>query len=127
MKEIGIINLYQHENILSVNSKGKELSSLAKLGEYKENGIITQYRKLTKAFLSSNEEYGGLENLGLTHAYFLEDESPLSHIFCFEREGDFSSIIYSKEADDLNALRGLTLAFAQKIEDQDFIFEFVKK
>ena len=71
--------------------------------------------------------YKGLEKLGRTHAYFLGEKSSLSHIFCFEKDGDFSGIIYSKKSDDENALRGLTLVLAQQIENQDFIFEFIKK
>jgi len=126
-KEIGEIRLYNEGNIISVKSKRKELSALTQFGEYKENGVIVPYRKLTKAVLLSKKEYKTLEEMGVTHAYFLGDKSPLSHIFCFEKDGNFSGVIYAKEPDDNNALRGLTLALAQKIEDQDFIFEFIRK
>jgi hypothetical protein len=125
--EIGKIRLYLGGNIISVNSKRKELSALMDNGEYREEGIIIPYRKLTRQFIISKEEYKGLEKFGITHAYFLGEKSSLSKIFCFEKDGDFSGVIYSKESNDENALRGLTLALAQQIENQDFVFEFMKK
>ena len=126
-KAIADIRLYNHGNIISVNSKRKELSAMTQFDEYKEDGIIVPYRRLTKAVLLSKEEYKTLEEIGITHAYFLGEKSPISQVFCFERDGDISGVVYSRDSNDTNALKGLTLVLAQRIEEQDFIFEFIRK
>lgn len=126
-KEIARVELYQHGNVVAVRSKRKELSAYTQDGKYKEGGIIIPYRKMTKNVLLSRPEYQRLEEIGLTHAYFLGDTSALSHVFCFEKDSDISGVIHSRESDDDSALRGVSLVLAQRIKNQEFIFEFMKK
>ena len=126
-KAIAQIHLYRNGNIVSVNSRKKELSAFTEKGEFKEDGMIIPYQKTPKNILLSNPEYKKLEAMGIIHAYFLGDASALSHVFCFEKGGNLSGIIYEKRADDAAALKGLSLVLAQRIENQDFIFEFIKK
>ncbi len=126
-KSIARVELYQHGNIVAVRSKRKELFAYTQNGECKEEGIIIPYRKMVKDVLLSRLEYKALEEIGLTHAYFLGDRSSLSQVFCFEKDSDVSGVIHSREPDDLSALKGLSLILAQRIEDQEFIFEFMKK
>ena len=126
-KAIADIRLYNNGNIISINSRRKELSAMTQFGEYKESGVIVPYRRLTKAVLLSKEEYKALEEMGITHAYFLGEKSSVSQVFCFEREGDISGVVYSKDSNDNNTLKGLALVLAQRIEEQDFIFEFMRK
>ena len=126
-RAIAEIRLYNDGNTISVNSKRKELSAMTQFGEYKEVGVVVPYRRLTKAVLLSKDEYKALEGMGITHAYFLGGRSPISQVFCFERESDISGVVYSKDSNDDNALKGLALVLAQRIEKQDFIFEFMRK
>ncbi len=126
-KSIARVELYQHGNIVDVRSKRKELSAYTQNGEYKEGGIIIPYRKMAKDVLLSRPEYKALEEMGLTHAYFLGDRSALSQVFCFSKDSNISGVIHSREPDDTSALKGLSLVLAQRIEDQEFIFEFMKK
>jgi len=126
-KSIARVQLYQHGNIVAVKSKRKELSAYTQNGEYKEDGIIIPYRKMAKDVLLSRQEYKELGEMGLTHAYFLGDRSSLSQVFCFEKDADISGVIHAREADDLSALKGLVLVLAERIEDQEFVFEFMKK
>jgi hypothetical protein len=126
-KSIASVQLYQQGNIVAVNSKGKELSAYAQNREYKEEGIIIPYKRMAKDILLSRQEYKSLEEIGLTHAYFLESKSSLSQVFCFEKDADISGIIHAREADGVSALKGLALVLAQRVEDQEFVFEFMKK
>ena len=126
-KSIARVQLWEHGNIISVKSKRKELSTYTQNGEYKEEGIVIPYRKMTRDILLSRPEYKTLEEMGITHAYFLGDRSLLSQVFCFEKDSNISGVIHSREADDVSALKGLALVLAQKIEDQEFVFEFMKK
>jgi len=126
-KAIAQVKLYQNGNIISVHSKRKELSAFTNSGEYKENGIIIPYKKMIRDTLLSRPEYKSLNEMGVTHAYFLGDKSNLSQVFCFEKDGNTSGVIHTKERNNNIALQGITLALAQKIENQDFIFEFIKK
>ncbi|MBI2044855.1 hypothetical protein HYT23_02250 [Candidatus Pacearchaeota archaeon] len=126
-KSIARVELYRNGNIVAVELKRKELSAYTLNGEYKEGGIVVPYRRMTKDFLASRQEYKTLGEMGLTHAYFLGDESSLSQVFCFEKEADISGLVNSREADDISALKGLALVLAQRIEDQEFVFEFMRK
>jgi len=126
-KSIARVQLYQNGNIITIQSKRKELSAFTENGDYKEDGLIIPYQKMTKDILLSRQEYKSLEEMGLTHAYFLGDRSSLSQVFCFERDADISGVIHAREADDVSALKGLVLVLAQRIEDQEFVFEFMKK
>jgi len=82
---------------------------------------------MAKDVLLSRQEYKALEEMGLTHAYFLGYESSLSQVFCFEKDTDISGVIHAREADDVSILKRLALVLAQRIEDQEFVFEFMKK
>ncbi len=126
-KSIATVELYQHGTIVAIRSKGRELSAYTQSGEYKEGGIIIPYRKICKDVLLSRPEYKALEEMGVTHAYFLGDGSSLSQVFCFKKDSDISGVIHARESDDNSALKGLSLVLAQKIEDQEFIFKFMKK
>ena len=126
-KAIAQIHLYQNGNVIYVNSRRKELSAFTENGDYREDGVIIPYRRMAKDVLLARPEYKALEEMGGTHAYFLGDMSSLSQVFCFAKGSDISGVIHSREADDVSALKGLTLVLAQRIEDQEFLFEFVKK
>ena len=91
--------------------------------------------------------------MGISHAYFLGDKSSLSSVFCFERGKDLSGVVYSKDSetntgqksndfspvspnpkqtfegfgDIQTALKGLALVLAQRIGEQEYIFEFMRK
>jgi len=124
------IRLYQNGNVLSVNSKKKELSALSLQGDYKEEGIIIPHRKLTKSILLSKQEYKALEEMGVASAYFIGDKSPIAQVFCFEKEGDISGVVYTRNPADnepSTALKGLTLVLAERIENQDYLFEFLRE
>ena len=123
---IAKIQLYKNGNIISIRQKKEEFSSYTQDGEYMENRITIPLRKMPKDILLSREEFRALEEMGLTHAYFLGNQFNLSQVFCFEKEGDISGIIHTKEPDDTSALMGVTLTLAQRIEDQKFVFEFIK-
>lgn len=124
---IAKVYLYEDENIVSVRSKGKELSAYTQDGEYKEGRIVIPYRKMARDVLLSRQEYKALKGMGVTHAYFLGGLSSLSQVFCFEKQADISGVIHTREADDTSALKGLSLVLAQRIENQEFIFEFMKE
>jgi hypothetical protein len=126
-KAIANLEVYNKENILSVNSKREELSAITRDGEYREKGVIIPYSKLAKASLLLKKEYRPLKEMGVTHAYFLGEKSSLLQVFCFEKDGDLSGVVYSRDANDTSALKGLALVLAQRIEEQDFIFEFMRK
>jgi len=126
-RSIGKIELYQNKNIIAIKSKKKEISAYTLEGEYKEEEIIIPYRKISKESLLAKPEYLALEEMGLTHAYFLGELSSLSQVFCFEKGSDLSGIVYAKESDDISALKGLSLVLAKRIENQKFIFEFMKR
>ena len=126
-ESIARVELNQHGNIVAVKFKRKDLSAYTQNGEYREEGIIIPHRKIARDVLLSRPEYKALEEMGLTHAYFLGDSSSLSQVFCFEKDADISGVVYVRESDDISALKGLALVIAQRIEQQDFIFEFMRK
>lgn len=126
-KMIAQVELYKEGNIVSITSKRKELSAYTQNGDYKEDGIIIPYKRVAKDVLLSRTEYRQLKEMGLTHAYILGDTSPISQIFCFEKDSDICGIIYAGKDDNMSALKGLSLVLAQRIEDQEFLFEFMKK
>jgi hypothetical protein len=109
-KSIAQIRSYQNGNIISVNSRRKELSAFTEHGDYKEDGIFVSYRKMARDVLLSRPEYKSLEEIGITHAYFLGDRSTLSQVFCFKKDGNISGLVHTKEIDNLAALRGLVLS-----------------
>ncbi|MEI7719044.1 MAG: hypothetical protein WCI72_04200 [archaeon] len=126
-KAIGNVRLYKNDKILGVYSHNKEIATFTSQGEYTENGIVIPYKKMTQEVLLARPEYKFLEQMGITHAYFLGDGSSLSQVFCFQKGEDISAIVDSKDTEYDSALKGLLLAITKRIEDQDFIFEFMKK
>lgn len=127
-KAIGQIRIFRKKDIIVVRTNGKEIAALGRDGSYREDGLDIPFRRYDKKDLSS-ERYSQLRSLGLNHAYSLGEKSQLSHLFCFERNGDLASLVYSKEGAEggLNlALKSLALALAQRIENQDYVFEFLK-
>lgn len=127
-KIIGQIRILRKKNLIVVKANGKEIAALSREGFYREDGLNVSFKKYNEKNLSS-EKYAQLHSLGLNHAYSLGKKSQLSHLFCFERNGNLASLVYSKDGaeEGLNiALKSLTLALAQRIENQDYIFEFLK-
>ena len=126
-KPIGQVKLYGRENLIAVRVNGKDIASFNRDGRYFERGKIIPFVRYGKKDLSS-EKYAKLMNMGIDHAYSLGKDSTLSHIFCFERNGGLASIVFGKketvEIDD--ALKGLALSLAKRIENQDYVFEFLK-
>ena len=125
--KIARVKLFGDKDLIDVRNKQGELSAFSRDHEYTENGVIIPYRKLSKTQLLERPEYTVLEEMGITHAYFLAEKSDLSQVLCYEREGELSGVVTAKKDSDLVALKGLSLVLAQKIEDQDYIFEFVRK
>ena len=125
-RPIGSVTLYRKDNAISVCSGKKEVSALTQKGKYKEDGKVVPYRKLTRQVLLAKEEYRSLEDMGITHAYFLGKKSSLDHVFCLRKGKDLAGIIEAEDS-DVNALKGLTLVLAQRVEDQDYIFDFMRK
>jgi hypothetical protein len=126
-KRIARVSLFGDRDLISVGNKQGELSAFSRDQEYTENGVVIPYRKLTRTQLLERPEYEALEDLGVTHAYFLAEKSDLSQVLCYEKDGEISGVVSAKKDSDLVALKGLSLVLAQKIEDQDYIFEFVRK
>lgn len=127
-KTIGRIELYQDNSAIKVFFGKKEMSSLSIENEYKEDGILIPCKKLSKARLLAKEEFRHLEELGVTCAYFLDEKSNISRVFCFERNKDLSGLVYTKEIEDNDtspAFKGLALVLEQRIINQEYIFEFL--
>lgn len=88
-KPIARIKVNNLRDVVSVTSSKmfghKEISGFSKKGEYRENGIIIPCKKVAKAVLLANPEYKKLEDMGISHAYFLDtdDKSALLSVFCF--------------------------------------------
>ncbi len=134
-KVIAQARLYDKKDYLSIMRKKRwgrmdPVASFNRKGEYQENGKVIPFRKVLRKALLKKEEYKGLEEMGVTHAYFVEHPSPLTQVFCFERDGKVSGTVHTRESseDDLViALKGFTLVMAQTIENQDYIRAFMKE
>lgn len=125
-KPLAHIQLYQDNDLITIRQKRENLFSIKDNGTYEENGKKIAIRKVNRAMLPKEECYTKMASLGLTHAYFI-DNSPLSIVYCFEREGDISGIVYSKDSSIESVLGGLALVLAKRIEDNELIFKFMKK
>lgn len=124
---IGNIRIYSNGELVSVNQGRKKLGSLSLQGEYRENGVIVPYRRISKTILLGNQNYKPLEERGLSHAYFFDEQSSLTSVFCFEKEGEISGVVDARQSSEENALKGLLFVLAKRLEAQDFIFEFIRK
>ena len=114
---------------ITVYSKGKEIAAYAKNDEYRENGTIITYTRTPKSLIISRQEYKHLEEMGLTHVFYFQGESSLGHVLCFEKDKNLAGLVYAKEREDelSQALRGLVLVLASRIESQEYILEFLRK
>jgi hypothetical protein len=154
-KKLAVMRLFGDTDMISVANNDGILSAFSNDQNYTENGIVMPYRKFSRPQILERPEYSHLDRLGVTHAYFLDERSCISKIFCYERNGEISGIITERDdtKDDIRnasgltveqtsrsnirhsigqddytaALKGLSLMLAQKIEDQDYIFEFIRK
>jgi len=57
----------------------------------------------------------------------VREESDISRVLCYEKNRMLSGVITTRQSDDLSALKGISLVLAQKIENQDYLFEFMKE
>ena len=124
---IAQVHLYEKGNIISVTARGRELCAVTLGEEYREEGVIIPCRMLPKEVLLAGQHYQELAGLGVTHAYFLGNNSAISQVFCFERDGNISGVVHTKEQDDTSALKGLALTLLKRIKTQEFIFEFMRR
>jgi len=129
-KVIGRVKLYKDEKIISVNSKGvfgSELSSLSQDEVYNEFGKPISTNKISSQIILAKPEFKHLSDAQLTHVYEFDKKSILESIYCFEKGNDLSAVINARDDNFDSALVGLTLALAQRIENQDYLFEFKRK
>jgi len=126
-KSIGEIRLNWKGNLIVIRSNGKNICTINEKGEYHEEDKRIPFRRYGKKDLMS-EKYERLRNMGLDYAYSLGENSTISHAFCFERDGDLASVVFGKNEDvNINdALKGLGLSLFKRVEDQDYVFEFVR-
>lgn len=127
-KAIARATLYRKKNYLTIDRKRQSLAAVTRKGEYFEDGEAIEIEKIPAKELLKKEEYKDLERMGLTHAYFVKKPSPISEVFCFEKNGDISgtiSIRKSKEDDLTLALKGFALVMAKRIEDQEYLRAFM--
>jgi len=126
-RPIGSVELHRKNNLVSVRSGGKVVAAVEMDGAYREDGDKMKMKEYGLPSLDS-ERYAKLREMGLTHAYGLEKKSALSHLFCFERDGNLASTIMGKGEEGCvdGAFKGMALAIKKRIEDQEFVFEFIK-
>ena len=124
---LGQVRLYGKNNLIVVRFEGKDIATLDRKGVYKENGEELPFRKYDAQNLLS-EKYAKLREMGLDHAYSLGKKSQLSHIFCFEKDNSLASIVFDRNGSRGIgiALNGLALSLAKRLENQDYVFEFLK-
>ena len=126
-KVLARVNLLKGSKLISVG-KFRELASIDESGNYTERGKAVPYRKVSRESLLAMQGYENLEGREfLTHAYFTSENSSLSQVLCFEKEGNLASIVESKNDGIVFPLISLPLVFYQRISDQDFIFKFMGK
>ncbi len=127
-KIVGNIKLFDEEKAIRIlNKKKKEISAITSEGAYSEAGKEIHYDKLINAQLLSRPEYSHLEKMGVTQAYFLNENSVLQDVFCFEKGRDISGVVNTRKENIDFCLAGLTLVLGERIINQDYIFEFMKK
>lgn len=129
-KPIARLNVYEGNYAirLTLAKKNRELASLDKNWIYRENGSEIPMKKIPKTILLKKSGYEKLENSGLLHAYILGEKSSLEKVFCYEKDGDVSGVVYTKGNDiGLDTpLKGLALVLAKRIEEQEFIFGLLR-
>ncbi len=126
-KSIGHVNLHKKEGLVSVTFEGREIATINRDGGYKEDSKEVPIRRYNSTDLSS-DKYARLKQMGLTHAYSLGEESSLAYVFCFARNGGLASIAISREEKEGTniALKGLALSIATRVEEQDYLFDFLR-
>ena len=123
-KAIAQILLYNENNLVTIMQKRKPLSSLSLEAEFKIEGSQVPVKKVVRAAMTNRPDYSDLEFQGLTHAYFINQSS---QVFCFEKEGNLASLVYTDHEDSNSAISLLPIILAKRIEEQDYIFEFMRK
>jgi len=126
-KPIGQVRLYRKDNLIVVRFDGKDIAILDRNGTYNEDGEEVPFRRYDARNLTS-EKYQRLREMGLDHAYSLGQKSQLSHIFCFEKDNSLASLVFSRDGNEgtQTALTGVALSLARRIENQDYVYEFLK-
>ncbi len=126
-KSIGVIELYGRGKLISVFQSRKwgrrrEVASFGEDGKYWERKKIIPYKKIPAAAFDAQEHN---RESGLKHAFSLE-KSLLSQVFCFEKDGELSGIVQAKEDSIPAILSGLVLVLAERIQNQEYVFEFLR-
>ena len=124
-KPIGQIRLFNRDGIISVRFRSKEVASIDREETYKENGNKIKIQRYDSDVLTS-EKYDGLREMGLDHAYSLGKKSNIAYVYCFEREENLAGVVIGRDDESEEApFKGLALTLAKRIENQDFINEFL--
>ncbi len=122
-KQVAEVRLYDKATIEIF--KGRKQVSSFDGKDYHEHGKLVSLKEVKRPWLLSNG-YEDYQDEGITHGYFLPQSSNLERVICFEKEGELSAIIESKK-DEIDAvLIGLTLALYSRIEQQEYVFGFLK-
>ncbi|MEA3229461.1 MAG: hypothetical protein U9P44_00975 [archaeon] len=126
-EKIAEIKLYDNGNIFSVYLEEKKFSSIDLAEVYKDETDVISYEKHDKAQLLEKQGCLGLEDMGISHAYFFEGD--MTQVFCFEKSGDVAGIVtmkYEGTDSDRVMLKALPLIMAERIRKQDYLFRFLK-
>ncbi len=126
LKLIANIHLLNKNNYVELLRKRKTLSAFTKDKQYFEDGKQVPYKMVSKTELLINPTYASLKELGITHAYFLADQSVISNIFCYEKDENISAIVSVKKDEDDVALRSIPLFLSERIMKQEYVFSFIK-
>lgn len=125
-KPIGQIVLHRKNDLVVVEYGGKEIAALSKTGDYREGGQKMPIKTYSADDLPQ-EKYANMRAMGLKYAYSLSEKSRISHAFCFERGNNLAGIVFGRDGEERSeALKGLALILAKRIESQDYVFEFLK-
>lgn len=126
-KVIARIRLFTEEDILiSVESMGiikKRLGAINGTKQYIERGKLVPYRRLSREALRST--YPGGEEIGITHGYELDPSSQYTRIICCSRESNLAGIIQTRNQ-GASFLPAIPLVLLDRIESQDYVFEFIR-
>ncbi len=125
-KAMGVIELYGKGKLISVYQSRKwgrrrEVAAFGEDGKYRERKRAISYKKIPASALLS-EEY---REMGLKHVFSLE-KSLLSQVFCFEKDGETSGVVQAKDDSIPALLSGLVLVLAEKVQNQEYVFEFLR-
>lgn len=126
-KRVGKIILRNGDDTFTINKKRRELCGIDQDLQYRELGNPITYKRQIRDVLLSRPEYENMDDDGLSHAYFFEDASELSSVFCYEKDGNVSGLINTKNEDRDSMLKGLPFVLLKRIDDQEYLFDFMKK